>query len=95
MDNQTRNASRGDEIKNKNVRFVILREGLIHIQICCNLSPEEMRERKKEVEALLPFAGTTKGWHIILEGDNPFDEESLLPVPCADDEGHWHYICLC
>ena len=130
MDNQTKNASRGDEARSKegfvdrfiemvkenfeeddlipgweselrelikrpreemkkNIRFMVLQESILRMQICCNLSPEEMKERKKEVEALLPFAGTRRGLEVDLE------TEELAPVPCADDEGHWHYICRC
>lgn len=73
----------------KNIRFMILRESLLQMQICCNLSPKEMKERKKEVEELLPYAGTMGGWEIELE------DKAFAPVPCADDAGHWHYIAFC
>lgn len=76
-------------MKKKNIRFMVLQESMTRLQICCNLSPEEMRERKKEAEELLPFAGTKLGWQVEL------DMKEIAPVPCADDEGHWHYICLC
>lgn len=73
----------------KNIRITVLRQGLLQLQICCNLEPEEMRKRKKEVEELLPFAGTINGWRIELE------DERYAPVKCADDEGYWHYIAFC
>lgn len=76
-------------MKAKNIRYQILRETLFAMQICCNLNPEEMRERKKEVEELLPCAGTRNGWKIEL------DDESVAPVKCSDDEGYWHYIAYC
>lgn len=76
-------------MKQKNIRFMVIRENLLQLQICCNLSPEEMRERKKEVEELLPFAGTKLGWQVELEN------KEFAPVACAEDEGHWHYICFC
>ena len=75
----------------KNIRITILREGALQLQICCNLSPEEMKKRKKEAERLLPYSGTRLGWQIELEPE----DESLAPVPCADDEGYWHYIAMC
>ena len=31
-------------MEDKNIRFMILRETLLQLQICCNLSPEEMKE---------------------------------------------------
>ena len=73
----------------KKIEFVVLQERGLAMQICCNLSPDEMRERKKEVECLLPYSGTTIGWKIDLEHDYH------QPVPCADIPGRWHYICLC
>ncbi|MBE6546326.1 MAG: hypothetical protein E7668_02650 [Ruminococcaceae bacterium] len=76
-------------MEDKNIRFMILRETLLQLQICCNLSPEEMKDRKKEVEKLLPFAGTRLGWQIELE------REGFAPVPCADDKEYWHYVCFC
>lgn len=74
----------------KNIRVTVLRQGLLNMQICCNLSPEEMAQRKKEVEELLPYAGTKNGWQIELDAGSEF-----APVPCADDAGYWHYIAFC
>lgn len=76
-------------MKEKNIRITILRQGLVQLQICCNLSPEEMAKRKKEAEELLPFTGTSHGWEIELK------DEAYAPVPCSDDEGYWHYIAFC
>ena len=73
----------------KNIRITVLREGFLQLQICCNLSPEEMKERKKEVENLLPYSGTKAGWQVELEN------EAFAPVRCADDDGYWHYIAFC
>lgn len=73
----------------KDVKFEVLREHIFSMQICCNLSPDEMRERKKEVEKLLPDSGTSNGWIIEL------DDERVAPVKCADNEGLWHYIAIC
>lgn len=73
----------------KDIKFEVLREHILSMQICCNLSPDEMRERKKEVEKLLPDSGTSNGWIIEL------DDERVAPVKCADNEGHWHYIAIC
>lgn len=73
----------------KNIRYTILRENLLQMQICCNLDPDEMKQRKKEVEELLPCARSMNGWQIEL------DDEQYAPVKCADDEGYWHYIAFC
>ncbi len=73
----------------KTIRYQILRQGFIQMQICCNLSPEEMKERKHELEEMLPEAGTFNGWQIELE------DEEFKPVKCADDPNYWHYIAFC
>ena len=73
----------------KNIRVTILRQGLLEMQICCNLTPKEMSKRKKEAEKLLPLAGSTTGWLIELE------DERYAPVACDDDAGYWHYIAFC
>lgn len=73
----------------KKIEFEILQMRGLAMQICINLSPEEMKERKKEAEFLLPISGTSTGWVIDLE------REENRPVPCADIPGRWHYICYC
>ena len=35
------------EVKMKDIKFEVLREHILSMQICCNLSPDEMRGRKK------------------------------------------------
>ena len=76
------------------LNFSILSENIFQLQICCNLSPEEMKERKKEVENRLPFAGTTSGWVIQLEDDAEIDIQ-IAPVKCDSKEGYWHYVAFC
>lgn len=76
-------------MEKKEIVYEILQEHGLTMQICINLSPEEMEERKKEVESLLPYSGTTMGWQVDLEHDYH------KPVPCSDIPGRWHYICLC
>lgn len=64
-------------------------EGIVWSTLCCNLSPEEMRERKKEVEEQLPCTGTSHGWEIVLEGALAYTR------PCEDIPGFWHYVVAC
>lgn len=78
----------------KEIRIEQIQDRLLTLIVCCNLSPEEMSERKEEVERLLPPSGTTMGWKIILDdGDVP--EVSMAPVPCDTIKGNWHYIAMC
>ena len=79
----------------KEIKIDQIVDRLLFLVICCNLSPEEMRERKKEVEALLPWSGTTMGWNIMLENDPNLEGFPTAPEPCDTIEGNWHYTVMC
>ena len=64
-------------------------QGLVMASVCCNLSPDEMRERKKEAEELLPSTNVSHGWEIEL------DAKEYTPERCHDIEGFWHYFASC
>ncbi len=71
--------------KKKEIFVMKIKENLLCMQICCNLSPEEMKEREKEVFQLLPPPGTVMtSWSVNWD---------IAPVRCAHQEGFWHYIC--
>lgn len=71
--------------KEKAIIVMTIRERLLSMQICCNLAPEEMKEREQEVFNLLPPPGTcTTTWSVNWD---------IEPVRCAEQEGFWHYIC--
>ena len=71
--------------KKKAIIVMTLQESLLCMQICCNLSPEEMKERETEVFNLLPSPGTVRtSWSVNWD---------IAPVRCAAQEGFWHYIC--
>ena len=74
----------------KEIKFKILRENLLQLQVCCNLSPEEMKERQEEFEALMPFSWTVHGWKLDWKEAGEF-----APVKCAESDGFWHYILWC
>ena len=74
----------------KEIKFQILREGLLQLQVCCNLSPEEMKERQKEFESLMPPSGTRIGWVLDWKEAGEF-----APVKCGELDGFWHYILWC
>ena len=74
------------ENKKKPVFWMKLKENLLFMQICCNLAPEEMKEREGEVIGLIPPAGTQLGWSVKWDVD---------PVQCAEMEGYWHYMLEC
>ena len=38
----------------KEIKLEVLRVNLLGIQFCCNLSPDEMKDRKEEAENMLP-----------------------------------------
>ena len=38
----------------KEIKIELMEEWLCQMRICCNLSPDEMKRRKEEVDAKLP-----------------------------------------
>jgi len=78
------------EIMDKKIEFTILKENMLQLQVCCNLSPEEMKERQEEFEALMPFSGTRLGWRLDWN-----EAEEYAPVKCGELDGFWHYILWC
>lgn len=86
MANEKTPHERGENENKKAIFVMKIKENLLYMQICCNLAPEEMREREKEVFALLPHPGTvTASWSVSWD---------IQPVKCAHQEGYWHYICV-
>lgn len=69
----------------KIIRVTKLRENFISMQICCNLAPNEMKLREKEVFKQLPDPCTMNGWTV------KWDVE---PLRCAEEKGYWHYVCV-
>lgn len=80
----------------KEIEIEVLRVNLLGIQFCCNLSPEEMKERKEEAEKKLPYIPDFLGsrFYIQLDGEELCGVD-LSPVPCDSKEGHWHYLAFC
>lgn len=67
--------------------LVKIRENFVSMQICTTIPPERKGEiNEKMRECGLAVSGTTSGWML---------KEDVDPVPCADYEGRWHYICEC
>jgi hypothetical protein len=68
-------------------KIVKTKEGLLAMQICTSIPPEEKDTINDELrECGLSVSGTTAGWVL---------DETVEPVECADYEGRWHYICVC
>ena len=82
----------------KELRIDQIQDRLLTLIVCCNLSPEEMRERKAEVMSKLPPCGTSMGWEIVID-DTQFPKIAkqvpIAPVPCDTIEGNWHYVVMC
>lgn len=68
-------------------KIIKVREGLINMQICTTISPEEKHTINEELSKNgLSDSGTTNGWML---------DENIDPVKCDKEEGRWHYICVC
>lgn len=71
----------------KEIKIELMEEWLCQMRICCNLSPDEMKRRKDEVDAKLPYTGLASRWEINMK-DYP-------PCKCNTNEGCWHYVAEC
>jgi len=66
---------------------VIIREGLLSIQVCSIHPPEQIEKALADLNRISP-SGTEHGWVIS-------DCETHSPVACADYNGRWHYVFVC
>ena len=72
--------------------FEIIRENFLSIQICANISPDEMEMYANEIEGKMPECGTSMGWRFVsYEGDY----QNIKPVKCDDNHANYHYVLLC
>lgn len=67
--------------------------GLLYMQVCAY--GETPPERVEEAANALNPAGTSGGWHIVLEDPPDWDGKSIAPVSCADNPERLHYILSC
>lgn len=79
----------------KEIKLEVLRVNLLGIQFCCNLSPDEMKDRKEEAENMLPYIPEFLGSRLEIELEGTMFGIDLSPVPCDNKEGHWHYLAFC
>lgn len=71
-------------MKEKQIKIVTGNTGF-GMRVLCNLSPEELKVRKKEViEDFLE--------NLNFEVDFALDGEGQTPIPCRDLSGFWSYF---
>jgi hypothetical protein len=63
--------------------FMIVKEELLLLQVCTQLSPEDASARLNEE---YPEAGTPRGW---------FFAEDIAQVECEERSDHFHYVFEC
>lgn len=73
---------------------ILLKEGLMAIQVCTNIPPERAEADLEEAvnQAILGPGTKENRWIYDPELDKKLSQEV---VPCADYEGRWHYILYC
>lgn len=71
-------------MKQKEIKIVIPDVGF-GLRVLCNLSPEELKKRKKEV--IKNFLN-----NLNLEIDFALDGDSESPTPSRDLSGYWSYF---
>nr|DAN97948.1 MAG TPA: hypothetical protein [Caudoviricetes sp.] len=79
----------------KVIEIEVLRVNLLGIQFCCNLSPDEMKDRKEEAENMLPYIPEFLGSRLEIQLEGKIFGIDLSPVPCNGKEGNWHYLAVC
>lgn len=71
----------------------IIREKLLGIQVCSDVTPKELKKKKgreefnREVNIRHP-CGTINGWVLS-------DNKEHKPGKCEDKRGRWHYVFIC
>lgn len=68
--------------------ILVIREGLLSIQICTTIPPEIM----SEIPSKLSNPGTS---HERWEFPNFEEHPESKPIKCAENEGRWHYVLFC
>ena len=68
-------------------KIIKIRESFFNMQICTTIPPEEKHTINEELrKSGLSYCGTSNGWML---------DENIEPVECDEEEGRWHYICVC
>lgn len=73
---------------------ILLKEGLLAIQVCTNIPPERAATDLEEAvnQAILGPGTRSNRWMYDPELDKELHQEV---APCAEHEGRWHYILYC
>ena len=95
MDKKLRRGGHHWRNEMKEIEIEVLRVNLLGIQFCCNLSPEEMKERKEVAEKKLPYIPDFLGSRLKIQLEDTLFGVDLSPVPCDSKEGYWHYLAFC